>query len=153
MVESSSNGNGAGEWRLTLGEGFRRGFTLRCVYCGQGRLFRGLLRMNSHCAECGTKFERESGYFLGSTYINYGVTAIITVISYVLLHFGMGWQNGVVMPVVLSFCLFFPLFFFRFARSLWLALDCFFDQLGANEAMAGSRPTEPPKEKPPGTPK
>lgn len=138
-------------WKLSFSDAVRRGLMLRCVYCGRGALFRGLLAMNSHCNECGTRFERESGYFLGSTYINYGVTAVITVISYVLLHFGLGLPNTIVMPLVLSFCLLFPLVFFRFARSFWLALDCYCDQLGALETMSADRPDDSPKKKPRGT--
>jgi len=130
------------EFRLTLGQALARAIRVRCPYCGSGRLFAGLLRMNAACNKCGTCFERDEGYFLGSTYINYGITAGLTTVSYVVLHFGVGWSNRVLMPGLMLFCVFFPLFFFRYARSLWLALDCFFDRVGAQQAIAGSQQQE-----------
>jgi uncharacterized protein (DUF983 family) len=130
------------EFRLTLGQAFSRALRLRCPYCGNGQLFAGLLRMNVACGECKTRFERDGGYFLGSTYINYGITAGLTTVTYVLLHFGFDWSNEVLMPGLMLFCIFFPLLFFRYARSLWLALDCFFDRLGAQQAIAGSQQLE-----------
>ena len=99
-------------------------------------MFSGLLRMCARCPECGVPFEREAGYFLGSTYINYGITAGVTTLSYVVLHFGFNLPNEWVMPGLMAFCLIFPVFFFRYARSLWLAIDCFFDRMGAEQTLA-----------------
>lgn len=126
----------------SFGQTLRRGILLRCPSCGVGRLFRGWFRMNTECSECGFLFDRPAGYFLGSTYINYGLTALITTISYVVLHFGFGWENQVLMPGLVAFCLFFPLVFFRFARSLWLSLDSFIDRVGASEAMSSGNRRE-----------
>ena len=120
---------------LSFRDALSRGIRLRCPMCGAGRLFGGLLRMNSECAECRFRFERESGYFLGSTYINYGVTAVLPTGMYVVLLFGFGIEKEWILPGLLAFCLNFPLVFFRFARSLWLSLDCFFDRVGAAEAQ------------------
>jgi len=136
------------EFELSFSQALARAARVRCPYCGIGRLFGGLIRMNSTCAECGTRFEREPGYFLGSTYINYGVTAGLTTVTYVVLHFGFGWPNQVLMPALMSFCLVFPLVFFRYARSLWLTFDCFFDRLGARQVIMASQQSESPGEVP-----
>lgn len=87
--------------------------------------------MHHHCSECGFVYERAPGYFLGSAYINYGITVVSLTVLYVTLHFGFELSNQVVTaPLVLYFvCL--PLFMFRFARSLWLAMDCYYDTEGA----------------------
>lgn len=127
---------------LTLPQAVRRGVTLRCPACARGKLFRGLLRMNKTCSNCEFSFERSPGYFLGSTYINYGFTAATTTVSYVVLHFGFGCTNSQLLPGLVAFILIFPLVFFRFARSLWLSLDCYLDRVGASEAMAGTRQAE-----------
>lgn len=124
---------------LSFGQLLIRGLLLRCPICGQGRLFRNVLSMNQSCSECGFRFARSPGYFLGSTYINYGVTALTTTVAYVALYFGAGVEKQTLLPSLLVFCLIFPLVFFRFARSLWLSLDCFFDRVGASEAMSDSR--------------
>ena len=99
--------------------------------CGRGRLFAGLLRMNKSCDKCGYSFQRESGYFLGSTYVNYGFTAGITTFSYVALHFGLDVPRPLLLPGLMVFCGVFPVLFFSFARSLWLNLDCYVDPVGA----------------------
>ena len=36
---------------------------------------------------CGVAFEREAGFYLGSIYVNYGVTALVVAIGYPLLLF------------------------------------------------------------------
>lgn len=120
-----------------LGEVLRRAVSLRCALCGRGRLFRGLLRMEPRCSACGFRFERAPGYFLGSTYINYGLTAGFTTAAYVVLHFGMRVSNQILLPALLLFCGIFPVVFFRYARSLWLSLDCWFDRTGAEDSVAG----------------
>lgn len=124
---------------LSFSQALARGISLRCAICGKGRLFRDIIRMETHCSCCGFRFERAPGYFLGSTYINYGLTASTTTFSYVLFHFGLGQPNQRVVPVLLLFCAFFPVVFFRYARSLWLSLDCFFDRTGAEEAASETR--------------
>ncbi len=125
--------------RLTFAQALFRGLQLKCPACGRGRLFKGMFSMNAVCDECCFKLERPAGYFLGSTYINYGATAFLTTSSYVLLHFGLQLPREKLLPWMLVFCLIFPLVFFRFARSLWLSLDCLFDRVGASEAMSGTR--------------
>ncbi|MBL8816520.1 MAG: DUF983 domain-containing protein [Planctomyces sp.] len=93
--------------------------------------------MEPRCGACGFQFERGPGYFLGSTYINYGLTAGFTTVTYVVSHFGFGVSNRVLVPILFTFCAIFPLVFFRYARSLWLSLDCYFDRTGAEEELSG----------------
>ena len=83
-----------------------RALRLRCPRCGRGRLFAGWFTMHDKCSECGLDLRREPGFYLGSIYINYGLTATF---------------------VTLAFCVLVPLAFFRYARSLWLSMDQFWD--------------------------
>ncbi|MBX3439534.1 MAG: DUF983 domain-containing protein [Planctomycetaceae bacterium] len=105
-----------------------RALRLRCPRCGRGKLFLGWFRMPERCSECRLKYERAPGYFLGSTYINYGLTAGFLTTAYFVLHFGMGLSNRQLTWPLTAFCIAFPLAAFRYARALWLALDCHFDQ-------------------------
>ncbi len=83
--------------------------------------------MFSHCTECELKFEREQGYFIGAMYINYGATVLLTFPGYFILdiftsipflfNFGV-W--GLVSAV-------FPIFFYRYSKSLWLNFDYAFN--------------------------
>lgn len=84
--------------------------------------------MPERCAVCGLKYERAPGYFLGSAYINYGITAVLLTVAYFALHFGIGLSNRALTPYLVGFCILFPLLTFRYARALWLAMDCHIDK-------------------------
>jgi hypothetical protein len=91
-------------------------------------MFLGLFRMRETCPHCHLKFEREPGYFLGSIYINYGITAILTTVGWITLRFGYRIESRGLVFAFGAFCVLFPIFFFRYARALWLAMDCRFDR-------------------------
>jgi|SRR5262245_9686579 len=100
-----------------------RALRLRCPLCGTGKLFRGWFWMHQQCPQCGVKFEREPGFFLGSIYINYGLTALIVAIAYPLLLFrGQVAEKPLLLGAV-AFTVFFPMLIFPWARSIWLAFD------------------------------
>jgi uncharacterized protein (DUF983 family) len=117
----------------TVAQAVSRGIRLRCPMCGRSKLFQTWFRMNKRCPECGFVFERDPGYFLGSTYINYGLTTLISTWSYIFWRFGMGADHALLVPALAAFCVIFPVVFFRYARSLWLSFDCFVDRSGALE--------------------
>jgi uncharacterized protein (DUF983 family) len=104
-----------------------RSARLRCPACGQGRLFRGWLSMHERCGHCGRRFQREPGYFLGSIYFNYGVTTVLVATIYLGLFFTTDVSPELLLGLLTAFCVLFPLWFFRYARSLWLALDWHYD--------------------------
>jgi len=112
-------GQPAGDRLMALG----RGLALRCPCCGQGGLFRGWFRMHDCCAACGASFAREPGFYLGSIYINYGVTVIVTGALYAALVAGVGVTPETALAACLAVAVVLPVVFFRHARSLLLALD------------------------------
>jgi len=122
-----------------------RALRLRCPRCGEGWLFRGLFRMHDACSACGASFAREQGFYLGSIYINYGFTVIGTGALYALLVLGLGWSHAAALGVCLGAAVVFPIWFFRWARSLLLALDGTVNQqqaagadpAGGTQALAG----------------
>jgi len=79
--------------------------------------------MNELCPECGLKFEREPGYFLGAMYISYGLglvnIALITLVLWAVTRWWITtvalWASILFLPLVLPITL--------FARVLWLYLD------------------------------
>jgi hypothetical protein len=83
--------------------------------------------MYERCDHCNLKYERAPGYFLGSIYINYGLTAMSTTIAYVTLHFGQKIPNQTLLPYLIGYCILFPTLFYRHARAFWISLDSFFD--------------------------
>jgi len=100
-----------------------RGLRLLCPRCGQGRIFRGWFAMNERCPACGRKFDRAPGYLLGSIYINYGLTAMLVVAMYFGMYFGEVLEGQRLLIAMTAFAVVFPLWFFRYARSLWIAFD------------------------------
>ena len=105
----------------------RRSLLLRCPYCGQGRLFDGMIRMRENCDRCGLKYEREPGFFLGSIYFNYGLTALLVAVTYPYLLFNGILSESRLLLGAFVFVVLFPMLFFRHARALWLGFDQWYD--------------------------
>jgi uncharacterized protein (DUF983 family) len=110
--------------RRALGRALR----LRCPQCGATPLFRGWFRMAEACALCGLRFERAQGYFVGAIYINYAVTVGIAVSGFFLLWGLLGFSTRDQLLVLVPIVVVFPLWFFRYSRSLWLALEWSFNR-------------------------
>ena len=106
---------------------FFRSCRLRCPRCGRGRLFRGWFAMHERCAACGYRYERAPGYFLGSIYFNYGLTALLILGIYVPLYLSGWFTPQTLLWIGVAFSLLFPLWFFRYARSLWIGFDQYWD--------------------------
>jgi uncharacterized protein (DUF983 family) len=110
-----------------------RGLRLRCPVCGQGKLFRGWFTMYETCPHCHFRYERSPGFWLGSIYANYGLTALIVTGAFFALFFSEALPEEWIKGVLLAFTLLFPLWFFRYARGIWLAIDVYFDPVPAAE--------------------
>jgi uncharacterized protein (DUF983 family) len=112
---------------LTLGVLLKRALRLRCPLCGEGKLFIGWFRMHPKCSHCGLKYEREPGYFLGASYVNYGIIVLPVTFLYIVLHFQFRIPNESLRWLI-AVCVIVPLITFRYSRAIWLAIDCHFDR-------------------------
>ncbi len=117
-----------------------RAWRLRCPACGQTKLFANWIRMHKKCNACGLKYEREPGYFLGSIYVNYGLTALLVTALYFSLFFSEWVSPQAALALVAAFAVIFPMWFFRYARSIWLGFDHYWDPLPKEQAAA-KKPT------------
>jgi len=108
---------------------------LRCPACGIGPLFRGLFAMEPECSHCGYSYRREPGFYLGSIYINYGVTAIGTILLYALMVMGVGTTHERALVVSVMVAVVLPIVMFRWARALLLALD---NSVNANQSYGNA---------------
>jgi hypothetical protein len=79
--------------------------------------------MHDSCASCGRRFNREPGYLLGSIYFNYGVTAMLVIVLYFTMFFGDMLTDPQRLVVLSLFAAGFAMWFFRYARALWMAFD------------------------------
>ena len=105
----------------------KRSCRLRCPGCGGDKLFHGWFRMRAACQQCGRKYQRAPGYFLGSIYFNYGVTALLVVVLYFSLYFADVLSPSQLLWTSTALSVLFPIWFFRYARSLWMGFDEYFD--------------------------
>lgn len=101
----------------------RAALLLRCPACKTGKLFAGPWRMHPVCPCCGLRFEREEGYYLGSTYILFIATYFSGIAAYIAGALIFGWSNRVLIFGVLAGVLLLPLLMWRWARAGWLAFD------------------------------
>jgi hypothetical protein len=83
--------------------------------------------MRSRCDWCGLIYEREPGFFLGSIYVNYGLTAVLTTVIYIALFATDAVSEKRLLWGSTAFCILFPVWFFRYARSLWMGFDQYWD--------------------------
>ena len=109
--------------QVTRGQIIARGLTHRCPNCGARTLFRSgsLFELNPACPECGLRFERDEGFFLGSMSLNYGVTLVgflLPVLGLYLAGVISGLTAGILAAVG---AIGFPMLFYRSSRSWWLA--------------------------------
>jgi hypothetical protein len=67
---------------------------------------------------------RESGYFLPHVAIGYGFTVLASLGSWPLLYFVFGIRNAAVtLGVMIAVAVLFGIWFIRYSKVLWLALD------------------------------
>jgi uncharacterized protein (DUF983 family) len=99
---------------------------LKCPLCLEGPVFQGWVNALRQCDKCGYFYSRESGYFAGSIYFGYAVSVLLAMIIGVVMGivFGMGW-SPVVLGTILIVVPVFGLWFFRYARILWMCLDLY----------------------------
>jgi uncharacterized protein (DUF983 family) len=102
---------------------WRRALRLLCPACGEAPIFRGWFAMHETCTACGRRFARDQGYLLGSIYFNYGVTATLVVAMYFAMYARDWLTDGQRLASLSLFAIAFPMWFFRYARALWMAFD------------------------------
>ncbi len=115
-----------------------RGFTRRCARCGSGKLFRRWFSMVDDCPRCGLHFEREEGYFVGAMAINICVVIVVFGVSFVSLLLATWPDPNVVLLIVVlgSVNAAFPVFFYPFSKTIWLAVDrAFLQQMDRTERL------------------
>jgi len=79
--------------------------------------------MHERCGECGLRYEREQGYFVGAIYVNYAFTIAVVVATVLGLDVSIGLTLAQQLVLGVALCVLVPLAFFRYSRSLWLGVD------------------------------
>lgn len=115
----------------------RRALQLRCPECGVSPVFVPFRKVRSTfdwftpldgCPRCGYAYEREQGYFLLAIWgLNYGLIAGVGVIQGLIIQHV--YQPGPISPwwLTLAWMPIASFLFARHAKSLFLAMDHYFD--------------------------
>jgi len=104
--------------------------TLKCPNCGKTSVFHktkypllGIPQMKEVCENCGYRFDREPGFFLGAMYVSYGLAAIEGLIAFLLarqLIYGLSGIN--LAMVTIAAILLCAMWNYRLARVIWMNL-------------------------------
>lgn len=116
---------------------FHRSLRLRCPTCGEKPIFPPMRRVRSlrdwftpldGCPQCGYAYEREEGYFLMAIWgVNYGLIGLGAMSLYFVLRINTDWNPWWLFCGTVLLAPFACIFFARHAKSMFLALDHFFD--------------------------
>ena len=112
----------------------------RCPECGRGFVYGHAMNMNTLCPACGSRFEREPGYFTGAIYIGILLALQpVLLVMYLLMRFvpDIPLQLSALLAV-LCFVPLLPLTL-RLSRVMWLGIGRNFSP----DQYPGS-PPEPP---------
>lgn len=115
-----------------------RGLTKRCGRCGRGHLFRRWFTMVDDCPGCDLHFEREQGYFAGALAINIIAATMVFFAGFIggLLLMWPDVNVAVLTVSLIALNTLFPIFFYPFSKTIWVAVDrAFLQRLDKNETL------------------
>jgi uncharacterized protein (DUF983 family) len=114
-----------------------RAIKRRCPNCGGKGNFANWFSLKDTCPTCGAVFVREEGYFLGAYAINLIVAEFIGLGLVLVILFNVDlslWEQEV---IAVGAAVALPVFFFPFARTLWMALDLYVDPKTSERRLSG----------------
>lgn len=114
-----------------------RGLVRRCARCG-GPAFVSWFRMADTCPNCGVRFEREEGYWVGAMIMNTIVTFALFGIVFIGLIVAT-WPDvdwTLVTVASLAVCGLVPVIFYPISKSLWFGLQISWHPLEPHEIEA-----------------
>jgi uncharacterized protein (DUF983 family) len=119
------NSSTSGGARFTTG--LARAFVRHCPICGGGDIFENWFTLKKQCPSCGSIFEPEDGYMLGSYVVNLGVTALMGVLFVFGVVFGTDFSVVQLQIASVVLVVGFPLFFYGHALLIWICIDLLFN--------------------------
>lgn len=112
---------------------------LRCPYCSvaplqaKGKWF----EFGRGCETCDYRYEREVGYYVGSTWmVNYTVISCFGIVVAAALAFGLQLSGLMIATWTSLSLILFGLFFFPFGNAIWLYADHVFHPLTEKDRMS-----------------
>jgi uncharacterized protein (DUF983 family) len=114
---------------ITAGEAISRGLRKRCPNCGQGKVFSSFFKLNTRCAVCGFRFEREPGYWTGAIAVNIAFVemwvAILILGTVIATQPDVPWTTVWIVGLATNAIL--PFLLLPYSRTLWMGLHLHYD--------------------------
>jgi len=102
---------------------------LRCPACGQSSIVKAPFKIKHHCSSCGVLFQREDGFFVGAISVNVVTTELVILVIYILCLPIISESYQLILPLLFTVAVLFPIAFYHHSWSVWLSLDHFVETL------------------------
>ena len=113
---------------------------LCCPICAKGPLFRGYFDNPERCPACGYYFMRETGYFLPHVAIGYVATVLVALGSWPVLRYVFRIRSpALTLGIMIAVALLFGIWFIRYSKVIWLAIDLTLHPPGAEDFESRGR--------------
>ena len=114
---------------VSLGTLVKRGLLKRCPVCAQKGIFDSWFKLKDRCPNCNYAFSREEGYWVSAIIVNVGVIQTIFILAFVVVVIATAPEVpwGPLLTLTAIFNVLFPIFWFPYSKTLWMAIDLYFN--------------------------
>jgi uncharacterized protein (DUF983 family) len=107
-------------------------FYNKCPRCQETNVFinkspykKGFMQANTHCSNCGLKYEQETGFFYGAMYVSYALTVAFSeavFVAYYVFSLIFKYEFNALHYLIINMLalLIFTPIMFRLSRMVWL---------------------------------
>jgi uncharacterized protein (DUF983 family) len=109
---------------------------MKCPKCHQGNMFefsnpynlKKIHQMPERCTECGQAFQPEPGFYVGAMYVNYGITVLLSALTYIILEIILKVSAFLFFGIYISVLLLIGPLMFRYSRVIFLYMFVNYDK-------------------------
>jgi uncharacterized protein (DUF983 family) len=130
-----------GSGRQPVSRLISRALRRRCPNCGAAGAFVGYWTLAPYCPNCGHKFLREPGYWVGAVIFNTALTIAAFLLTFAVFLVA-AWPEvpwDWLAPTAIGVTVIVPVLFYPWAQTLWMAYDLFVHPLELKEQEAGQQ--------------
>lgn len=118
-----------------LGTLVKRGLRKRCPVCEAKGIFESWFKLKNNCPSCGYRFAREEGYWVSAIIVNVGVIQTMFVVLFIIVVIATApdveWGPLLIIGGLMN--VIFPIFFYPYSKTVWMAIDLYFHPVEASE--------------------
>jgi uncharacterized protein (DUF983 family) len=121
--------------KVSFGSLVKRGLARRCPICRHKPIFDSWFRLKDRCPNCSYEFAREEGYWVSAIIVNTAVIEGLFLLIFIAVVIATApdveWGPLLLVAVVTN--VLFPIFFYPYSKTVWMAVDLHFHPLDENE--------------------